>query len=417
MTILFLHGWNSVPGGVKPTYLKDHGHEVVNPKLDDDDFDAAVRTAQAEYDRHLPNVIVGSSRGGAVALNMNSGGTPLVLLCPAWKRWGTVRTTKPNTVILHSRADDTVPFADSEELLRISGLPPEALIEVGTDHRLADPEPLEVMKNAVLEVVRRTSVIAELSRIRTECAEDAKSVLPVYGMQNGRPVQDRSGVLLAIADQGFLVTAAHDLKQITELSIPLYVTSPRRGEGGIPLVGTLHATEERTIDIAVVKMDQATKKRLSDAGVRFLRVTDVDNSARPVPGIYLVRGYPLDCNANPMTHMTVIYEGQPPTDAEYPFEPSIHLLLDHTRELQGQGGLVFRSPQIVGMSGCGIWRITTRTPMGLAEWSPSERRFVAIQTKCKYGSYLKGTWIKHVFGLIYNRCPELRPVMSSLCLP
>jgi hypothetical protein len=38
MQILFLHGWNSVVGGVKPTYLKDHGHEVVNPKLPDEDF-------------------------------------------------------------------------------------------------------------------------------------------------------------------------------------------------------------------------------------------------------------------------------------------------------------------------------------------------------------------------------------------
>ena len=25
---LFLHGWHSVPGGDKPTYLKDHGHEA-----------------------------------------------------------------------------------------------------------------------------------------------------------------------------------------------------------------------------------------------------------------------------------------------------------------------------------------------------------------------------------------------------
>lgn len=31
MVILFLHGWHSVPGGVKPTYLKDHGHTVINP--------------------------------------------------------------------------------------------------------------------------------------------------------------------------------------------------------------------------------------------------------------------------------------------------------------------------------------------------------------------------------------------------
>ncbi|QDU94096.1 hypothetical protein Pla8534_18820 [Lignipirellula cremea] len=33
MKILFLHDWTSIPGGVKPTYLKDHGHTVINPKL------------------------------------------------------------------------------------------------------------------------------------------------------------------------------------------------------------------------------------------------------------------------------------------------------------------------------------------------------------------------------------------------
>src|SRR4051795_6529202 len=98
MKFLFLHGWHSVPGGVKPSYLARHGHEVVNPALDDDDFDEAVRTAQAEYNRHHPDVIVGSSRGGAVAMNLASGSTPLVLLCPAWKRLGMVKTVKPGTV-------------------------------------------------------------------------------------------------------------------------------------------------------------------------------------------------------------------------------------------------------------------------------------------------------------------------------
>lgn len=142
--VLFLHGWKSVPGGVKPTYLQSHGHTVVNPALPDDDFAAAVRIAQYEFDTHNPAVVVGSSRGGAVALNIASGGAKLVLLCPAWKKYGSAKMAKPGTVILHSRADDVVPFADSEELVRLSG-PGVTLIEIGTDHRLADPEPLAAM--------------------------------------------------------------------------------------------------------------------------------------------------------------------------------------------------------------------------------------------------------------------------------
>jgi hypothetical protein len=133
MTILFLHGWQSVPGGVKPTFLAQHGHTVINPKLPDDDFNEAVKIAQEEFDKHQPQVVVGSSRGGGVAMNIISGSVKLVLLCPAWKKFGTIKKVKPGTVILHSRADDVVPFADSEELVRNSGA---ALIEVGTDHRL-----------------------------------------------------------------------------------------------------------------------------------------------------------------------------------------------------------------------------------------------------------------------------------------
>jgi hypothetical protein len=156
MKILFLHGWKSVPGGLKPSYLIRHGHEVINPALDDDDFDAALRTAQLEYDRHRPDVIVGSSRGGAVAMNVDSGSTPLVLLCPAWKHWGGTTTVKPGTTILHSEADDVIPIADSRDLVRQSGLPPSALMVVGVDHRLADPAPLQAMLRACELAVLQT---------------------------------------------------------------------------------------------------------------------------------------------------------------------------------------------------------------------------------------------------------------------
>lgn len=145
MKILFLHGWTSIVGGRKPTYLNQHGHEVLNPALPDHDFPNAVRIAETVYSDHQPDVIVGSSRGAAVAVNMDSGNTPLVLLCPAWKNWGTAASVKSNTIILHSHLDDVIPFADSEELIANSGLSPESLIAVGSDHRLADEEPLSVM--------------------------------------------------------------------------------------------------------------------------------------------------------------------------------------------------------------------------------------------------------------------------------
>lgn len=177
MKVLFLHGWHSVPGGVKPSYLKDHGHEVINPHLDDDEFEAAIRTAQAAYDQHLPEVIVGSSRGGAVALNIDSGETSLVLLCPAWKNWGSVRKLKPNSLILHSRNDDVIPFADSEELVATSKLPPETLIEVGSDHRLADDESLSVMLWAC-------SFLASGDKL--PCLDDARSS-PADSASNGSP--------------------------------------------------------------------------------------------------------------------------------------------------------------------------------------------------------------------------------------
>jgi hypothetical protein len=118
-----------------------------------------------------------------------------------------------------------------------------------------------------------------------------------------------------------------------------------------------------------------------------------------------------------MIYTTALYRGAAPTDSDYPFDPAFHLLLDHSKDLRWKEGYEVPSPRIEGMSGCGIWRLTTRPPTDLAGWSPDERRLVAIQTKCKYGGFMKGTWIRHAFGLIYHRCPELRSVMSSLHLP
>jgi hypothetical protein len=70
---------------------RDHGRAVFNPRLSDEEFDKAVRTAREDFDQDRPKLVVGSSRGEAVAMNFNSGAAWLVSHCTAWKRWGTVK--------------------------------------------------------------------------------------------------------------------------------------------------------------------------------------------------------------------------------------------------------------------------------------------------------------------------------------
>jgi hypothetical protein len=58
---------------------------------------------------------------------------------------GTATTVKENKAILHSQADDVAPFEDSVELVATNELPSNALIEVGTEHGLADRDSLNTM--------------------------------------------------------------------------------------------------------------------------------------------------------------------------------------------------------------------------------------------------------------------------------
>ena len=119
MKVLFLHGWTSTPGVRKPTFLVSQGVEVLNPALPDDDFDESVRIAQAEYDQHNPDVVVGSSRGGAVAVNIDSDDTPLVLLRSGGGRAGQARASRrAGPSGRAAREDRALPGLDGAERLR-----------------------------------------------------------------------------------------------------------------------------------------------------------------------------------------------------------------------------------------------------------------------------------------------------------
>ena len=146
MKILFLHGLESKPGGSKVKFLEKHGYEVLNPLLPKWSWDESLENAQVLIDSERPDIIIGSSRGGAVALSVNTFGARLVLVAPAWKRFGGDIQLACGGIILHCREDKIIPYEDSVELCSETGA---TLITCGIDHRMKDPDALDGILDAV----------------------------------------------------------------------------------------------------------------------------------------------------------------------------------------------------------------------------------------------------------------------------
>ena len=144
--ILFLHGLESTPGGKKPTFLKSEGYEVINPALPREPFKVAVQVAQDAVDYFHPDIVVGSSRGGAVAMAIDARGADLVLIAPAWKKYGVSKAAN-NAFVLHCESDDVVPFEDTQELFRSSA--GVTVISCGEDHRMSDDGALMTLKEVI----------------------------------------------------------------------------------------------------------------------------------------------------------------------------------------------------------------------------------------------------------------------------
>lgn len=137
------------PGGFKAQFLEQHGFDLLNPGLPDESMSDSISIAQNAFDLNHPEVVVGSSRGAAVAMGIDSGEARLVLIAPAWRFCGIDPVVKPATTILHSPHDELIPLEDSRHLVEANELPPSALIEVGESHRMNDEAALAALLQAV----------------------------------------------------------------------------------------------------------------------------------------------------------------------------------------------------------------------------------------------------------------------------
>ncbi len=141
MKVQLIHGLEGSPTGAKAQYLARH-FELSAPAMDTGDFQGAVATQAAFAVAYQPDVLVGSSFGGAVALVLLQRGLwrgPTLLLAPAAGHFG-VEARVPDGVrvtIVHGTRDEICPVEWSRALARTGSPALVRLVEVDDEHRLA----------------------------------------------------------------------------------------------------------------------------------------------------------------------------------------------------------------------------------------------------------------------------------------
>ena len=140
LRVQFIHGLEGSPQGAKAQLFAEH-FTALTPAMDTRDFEACVALHAATIASFKPDVLVGSSFGGAVAVALLQRRVwlgPTLLLAQAAQHFR-LAAELPEGVhvwLVHGQGDDVVDIADSRALAR-SGTPDLVrLIEVDDDHSL-----------------------------------------------------------------------------------------------------------------------------------------------------------------------------------------------------------------------------------------------------------------------------------------
>jgi len=159
--VQFIHGLEGSPRGAKARQLAEH-FCACTPDMDTRDFEACVEVQAAALRRFGPDVLVGSSFGGAVAVELLRrgfwGGPTLLLAQAARKRDASAHLPEGVRVwLVHGLDDDVVDPEDSRALARTGSADLVRLIETNDDH----PLHATVRSGRLIELVRELLAVSE----------------------------------------------------------------------------------------------------------------------------------------------------------------------------------------------------------------------------------------------------------------
>ncbi len=260
-----------------------------------------------------------------------------------------------------------------------------------------------------------------------------RATVAIYGLQNDRIIKNRTGVLFRIADVTFVLTASHELKEMVDGKIPILVSWDGR-KSPIPLIDAQFLTTEWESrvghkdvvrDVAAIRLSDSCAKEIIAGGQSPLTLRDVCVEQDRSPAFFMMHGLPnawfrvglKGPTCQPLRYVAGIWPKDHSKAATIGYDPKVHLLLDLKREsfapslgrkvkLPGHSG-------IVGVSGCGIWRLCGEQQ--LTSWNADQCKLVAIQHRFyEEPGYIHTTWIQHALERIFLEYPELKKATSIM---
>ena len=140
MRVQFVHGLEGSPHGRKATFLAQH-FEAYTAAMDTRNFGACVELQAATLREFRPDVLVGSSFGGAVVVELLRRGEwkgPTLLLAQAALRCNPQARLPDGVpvILVHGLRDELIDVEDSRQLASTGSADVVRLVEVDDEHDL-----------------------------------------------------------------------------------------------------------------------------------------------------------------------------------------------------------------------------------------------------------------------------------------
>lgn len=262
------------------------------------------------------------------------------------------------------------------------------------------------------------------SFIPSKAWESTVSIVIVYGEELH---QFGTGTLLKVADDVFLVTAAHVIRQAYQQNASLCVAT---GNTFTQVYGDWYLPSEYDpFDVALIRLSRNITNKLKD--VSYIRLQDIEFNEDLSTGIFCLFGYPgllskpstlkdKVMSLKPFQYMTYAYGGK--TSGLSGYQERYHLLLnvgEEKKDIEGKsvrlydrnGNLLQLPSGLGGISGCSVWKIGDSNKP-LSEWDQYRPRIVGVQTGVYSESQvIKATRWVAVSTLLYEAFPELQSAM------